>query len=79
MSNRNPIKRALATAPISAFRSPFARVGSATSPRFGDRLDPSWNGLTFERITSRRAQLAAWEHDARIVNRKADHGFDYSA
>ncbi|TWI70549.1 hypothetical protein IQ16_03722 [Bradyrhizobium huanghuaihaiense] len=43
-----------------------------------DRLDPYWNGLKFPAMTSRRAQLAAWKHAERIVNREADHGFDYS-
>lgn len=44
-----------------------------------DRLDPSWNGIEFKVISSRRAQLAAWRHASMIVNREADHGFDYSA
>lgn len=44
-----------------------------------DRLDPYWNGRKFPAMTSRRAQLAAWKHAERIVNREADHGFDYSA
>lgn len=43
-----------------------------------DRVDPGFNGLEFKAITGRRALLAAWAHASRIVNREADHGFDYS-
>lgn len=79
MSNRNPTharagNRARFTVPQPVRKGVFRYVAT-----LHDRLDPSWNGIEFKAVTSRHAQLAAWRHAEFIVNREADHGFDYSA
>ncbi|MBP1294312.1 hypothetical protein [Bradyrhizobium elkanii] len=78
MSNRNPTharagNRARFTVP-QPVRKGFLKYVATLHYR----PDPGWKGIEFKAITSRRAQLAAWRHASMIVNREADHGFDYS-
>jgi hypothetical protein len=78
MSNRNPMQPRAGNRARFNVSKPVRRGFFKYVARLHDRLAPSWNGIEFKTITSRRAQLGAWRHASFIVNREADHGFDYS-
>jgi hypothetical protein len=80
MSKANPVSARARAGTARRFSVSVVRKGFLKHvATLSDRVDPGFNGLEFVGMSGTAAILAAWKHAQRIVDREAEHNFDYSA